>query len=182
VDDNHIFATGIFPGFVHYCERGKWSLLPLPDKAENVRDVRGFSSQDVYFVGDQGQIHHFDGRIVSRLRVPSRSLLTAIARLDEKRMCVVGYKGTFLVGNRAGWRNLVTNTDDGILAVAALDGRAYYGAEQKVWSTDGVKPPTPAIDFAARWISGLEDGLVLSHDTEAKLYAAGTLTDLDLTL
>ncbi|MFT3925149.1 MAG: hypothetical protein QM778_21615 [Myxococcales bacterium] len=182
LDDDHVFTCGIEEPFAYYYLNGKWNQLPLPEGTENVSDVRAFGPDDAYFVGDEGQIHHFDGRTVSRVKAPVRRHLTAIVRLDDKRLCIGGYQGTLMVGSLGAWRHQVTNTTDPLLALAALDGHAYYGADEKVWVTDGVQPPTVAIDFAARWVSGLVDGLVLSHEEEAKLYAAGMLTDLDLSI
>ena len=125
---------------------------------------------------------HFDGRSVTRLRVPTPRILTGIAALDATRMCVSGYQGTLLVGNAGGWRPLITNTSDPLLTVAALDGKAYYGVESSVWSTDGVAPPEPEYDFPARWVSALTDGLVFSHGEAAMLCKDGVLTELSVSL
>jgi hypothetical protein len=179
-DDDHVFAAGMAPAFALYRRHRSWVQLPLPGGTAGIRDVRGVSEREVYFVGDEGQIHLFDGQQVTRLRAPVRRHLTGIARLDRSRMCVSGYQGTLMVGSRAGWRHLITNTTEPLLTLAALHGRAYYGADDEVWSTDGVSPPTPVLSFPARWISGLTDALVLSHENDAKLYSGGTLVDLDL--
>ena len=181
-DDAHLFATGICQPFAFYYQNGQWNQLALPSGADNILDVCGFSERDVYFVGDAGQVHHFDGRVLQRLRVPVRRHLTAITKLDDARMCIGGYQGTLMVGNRQGFRHLATNVTDPLLALGVLDGKVYYGADDYVWSTDGIAAPTVAIDFAARWVSGLVDGLVISHEDEAKLYHRGALTDLDLSI
>jgi hypothetical protein len=179
-DDDHLFAAGIYEPFLFYCQKGQWTRLALPNDTDNLRDICGFSERDVYFVGDAGQVHHFDGRVFKRLRAPVRRHLTAIVRLDDTRMCIGGYQGTLMVGNRQGFRHIATNVTDPLLALGVLDGKAYYGADDRVWSTDGIAAPTIAIDFAARWVSSLVDGLVISHEEEAKLYHNGALTDLDL--
>jgi hypothetical protein len=180
--DEHVFAVGSVPAFAYYQQGGRWLRLPVPEGAADLRDVCGTSETDVYFVGDSGQVLHFDGRAVTALRVPVRRHLTAIARLADGRMCIGGYQGTLLVGNRARWRHVVTETADPLLSVATLGGRVYYAAEGSVWSTDGTASVAPELAFPARWVSGLGDALVVSHERDAKLYVGGTLTDLDLTL
>jgi hypothetical protein len=182
LNDDHVFATGVVVPFVYYRRRGQWLALPLPDGTEDIRAVRAFAEDDVYFVGPKGQVLHFDGLNVVRLRAPVRRWLTGIERLDKDRMCICGYQGTFMVGNKTSWRHLVTNTTDTLLAVGTLGGKAYYGADGKVYETDGATPPAPVIDFDATWVSSLADGLVLSSYTEAKVQVAGALVDLDVTL
>jgi hypothetical protein len=180
--DDHLFAVGSLPAFAYYCRRGTWLQLPLPAGAEGIRDVRGFSESDVYFVGDHGQVHHFDGQQVTRLRVPVRQRLTGIAQLDGTRVCISGYHGTLIVGNKVRWRHVVTETSAPLLALAVLDGRIYYGADGAIWSTDGIAAATPFLQFPARWVSGLTDGLVFSHELAAKLYTAGSLVDLNVAI
>ena len=182
--DGTLFGAGGYGNapFVLEGRRGHWQLLPLPDGAGDVHGICGFSDEDVYFVGKQGQVHHFDGQTVRRLKVPvpTSHILTGIARLDDTRMVVSGYHGALLVGNASGFRHLITNTRDPILTVATLAGEAYYCAESSVWSTDGAAPPAIAIDFDAAWVSGLADGLVLGGYTSAVVYQNGVSTPLDV--
>jgi hypothetical protein len=180
--DAHVFAAGSYRSFVYYQRHGKWQELPLPEGTAAINAIGGFSEDDVYFAGEEGQVLHFDGQAVTRLRVPARFDLTGIARLNRTQVCISGYGGTLLVGNRSRWRHVVTQTHDDLLALAVLNGRIHYVADDEVWSTDGSAPATSVFPLEATWISGLDDGLVLGDDASAKLYASGTLTDLDIRL
>lgn len=180
--DDVLFAVGSLPAFAYRREFGSWSRLALPAETPDLRDVAGFNARDVYFVGDEGAVLHFDGKTVTRLRVPVRRHLTGVARLDDQRVCVSGYQGTLMVGNTVRWRHLATNTHEPLLTVATLDGKAYYCVDDDVWTTDGDTPPEPFLSFSGSWISGLRDALVMSNEDEAKLYVAGTLVDLDVTI
>jgi hypothetical protein len=97
-------------------------------------------------------------------------------------VCISGYHGTLIVGNKVRWRHVVTETSAPLLALAVLDGRIYYGADGAIWSTDGIAAATPFLQFPARWVSGLTDGLVFSHELAAKLYTAGSLVDLNVAI
>jgi hypothetical protein len=182
VDDRHVFACGIYEPFVFYRRQGKWLLLPLPKGTADLYDVCGMHENEVYFVGEKGTILLWDGQTMSRLAVPTTRYLTGIARLNDKLMCACGYDGTLLVGNKRGWRLVPTNVNDDLLAIADLDGKVYYGADDVVWSFDGISRPTKAIDTPADWVSGLADGLELDDGEKSRLYCGGKLVDLDTTL
>jgi hypothetical protein len=181
--DAHVFACGGYLSpFVLYRRRGQWLELPLPPEATMPYDVRGFDEQEVYFAGEKGQILLWDGRALHPLPVPTTRYLTALARLGDRVICVGGYQGTLLAGGKQGWRLVPTNTEEPLLALAELDGKVYYGALDVVWSFDGTSAPSVAIDTPARWLSGLDDGLVLEDGTQAKLYQGGKLIPLDTTV
>lgn len=179
-DDAHVFAAGgALEPVVLYRQQGRWIQLALPEGTKPILDVRGLKENEVYFVGNDGQILVWDGRQIVRLPSPTTRHLVKLARLDDRFMCAAGYDGTLLMGNRQGWRIVPTSTKADLLSLDQFDGRVYYGADGAVWSFDGASPPVIAIDTPADWVSGLADGLVLVDVDKAKLYRAGTLTDLD---
>ena len=176
---DHVFACGAHAPFIYYRKQGHWQTIPLPQGTTQIQEVWGLRESEVYFVGDAGQILLWDGRLLQRLQVPTTRYLTGIAPLDDRTLCVCGYQGTLLMGNRTGWRIVPTHVDDNLLAIAALNGQVYYGADDVVWAFDGSQLPVQAIAAPAHYITGLEDGLVLSFAEESRLYHAGQLTDLD---
>jgi hypothetical protein len=178
-NSDHVFACGSEDPFVFYRRGGTWSSLPLPEGVEGLYDVRGRHENEVYFVGDRGLILLWDGRRFSRMQVPTTRYLRGIAQLDDTYFCVCGYQGTLLIGNRKGWRPVSTQVEANLLAIAGLEGKVWYGADDAVWSFDGKGAPAESLDVPAHWVSGLEDGLVISYAEEARLYHAGTLSDLD---
>ncbi len=181
-DADHVFACGSHAPFVLYRRMGQWVRLALPDGVEGLYDVCGRHEREVYFVGDRGVIVRWDGRSLTRMHVPTSAYLTGIVALDDASFCVCGYQGTLLRGNGSGWTPIATGLDADLLSLAALEGKVYFGSDDAVWSFDGVRPPAPAIEIAARWVSGLDDGLVISYADDAWLYRAGALTRLDTSL
>jgi hypothetical protein len=177
--DAHLFACGIVEPFAYYRRGGQWLALQLPEGTRGLYDVRGFHENEVYFVGEGGTILRWNGQALTTVPVPTTRYLTGIARLDDTTMCICGYQGTLLMGNRRGWRVVPTGVEDNLLTLAALDGKVYYGADDVVWSFDGRSAPTVAIDTRARWVSGLADGLVLVDNDVSKLWSGGQLTRLD---
>jgi hypothetical protein len=176
---DHVFAVGGFPAFAYYWQGDRVSSLSLPDGTDDIRDVCGFSHDDVYFVGAHGQVHHFDGTRVTRLRVPVSHGLNCIVRFGADRMCIGGYHGALLVGRGSRWRYIVTETADPLHGIGVLGDRVYYGAEHKLWSSDARTPPVPEFPFHTHLVNGLVDAVVVSNHLEAKLYANGAMHSLD---
>jgi hypothetical protein len=179
-DNEHVFVCGgALKPFVIYREHGQWRQLALPAGTERILNGCGQDENEVYFVGDGGQIHLWDGRQISRLPSPTTRDLVGLARLNDKYMCACGYGGTLLMGNKQAWRIVPTNTNTELLSLAELDGKVYFGAEDVTWSFDGQSSPVKAIDARSRVLSGLSDGLLLARFEKAKLWSGGVVTDLD---
>ena len=182
-DDAHVFAAGgMLDPCALYRRHGQWTQLTLPAGTAPIFDVRGQREDEVYFVGEAGQIHYWNGRQLFRLPSPTTRPLVKLARLDDRYMCAAGYDGTLLMGNKNGWRIIPTQTGENLLSMGDLGGKVYYGANGAVWSFDGRSLPVIAIDTPADWVNGLADGLLVVNVEKAKLYRAGTLIDLDTIL
>jgi hypothetical protein len=181
--DAHVFACGgQYQPFVFYRRGGKWLHLPAPVGAAPPNDVRGFHENEVYFVAEKGQIWLWDGQSLTQRAVPTTRHLTGIAQLNDKLMCISGYQGTLLVGSKVGWRIVPTGTEEPLLSIASLHGAAYYGADGALFSFDGVSPPSRVIDVPARWVSSLDDALVLVDGEDAGLFRQGVMTSIDTTV
>ena len=177
--DDSLFFCGLSQPFVLLRYAAAWYNLPLPEGVEALADVCGFHVREVYFVGDDGTILVFDGQTIAHLDVPTTQHLTGIARLDDRTMCVSGYHGTLLMGNRNGWRLVPSGTDEELLSIAALDGSVYYGSEQGLWAFDGHSTPKQVAAVPVRWVAGLDDGLLLSYVNQAFLYREGAAHPID---
>jgi hypothetical protein len=177
--ENHVFACGSFEPFLLYRRFGAWQSIPLPEGTENLRGMVGFSESDLYLVGDHGQILHFDGNRLTRLESPTTRHLVSAERLDETLLCIGGYTGVLLCGNKNGWRYVPSGTDEPILSLARLGARVCFGTPDGVWTFDGRSGPSALVDVPTRWINGLGDAVMLAGDTDTWLYDGQTLTKLD---
>lgn len=89
LSDQHVFAAGSAPPFALYRQHGQWNALILPPDTEDLQAINGHSETDVYFVGKRGQVLHFDGKLVTRVKAPIRIWwLTSIARIDSQRVFI----------------------------------------------------------------------------------------------
>jgi hypothetical protein len=176
-NDDYIYACGASQPMAFVRLRGAWMKVPLPPDCPQLRDVGGLSPTDVYFVGDHGTILHFDGRALTALEVPTTRYLTGIVALDDKHMVACGYSGVVLMGNKKGWRQITTGSVEEILAIARWDGAVYFGLDGAMYRFDGSSEPRVVLDEEVRWVSGLEDGLVVVTLTDTYLItAAGSVT------
>ena len=69
-------------------------------------DIGGSTSNDIYAVGMDGLIAHFDGRRWSYLDSPTNNHLFSMRCLSSAEIVVVGANGTLLHGNKKGWQSL----------------------------------------------------------------------------
>lgn len=174
-----VITVGSDPAFIAHRKHGEWTALALPPDALGFQDVTGLAEDDVYIVGDRGQVHHFDGARVTRLRVPAQRPLTCAVKLDDRRICIGGYGGTLLIGSTAGWRRIDTGTHVALLSVAALSGYVYFAADGGLWTTDGNSPVASVRSFEGDWVCGLADAIVLVDATRAWLHSHDGLVELD---
>ena len=181
-NEEHIFACGFEP-FILYRRLGKWSYLTLPEGIpQHLHSVVGFNERDVYFVGAEGTVLHFDGQQLRRLEIPTTNHLLSICILNDKHLCIGGVSGTLLHGNQKGWRLVPTGTEIDLYSLAHFQSQVCFPSPEGIWAYDGHKRPALLIDTPAEWVSGLGDGIVFRDGADAWVYDGVNITKLDTTL
>lgn len=181
--EDHIFACGIFKTFILYRRFGTWIPIALPtEMTSGLFGIAGFHERDVYFIGSKGTILHFDGQDLRSLDVPTTWTLVSIAILDDQHLCVGGYGGMLLFGNKTGWRIVPTNSDEPLYSLARFGESIYFPFSNGVWSFDGSHTPILRIEQPAIWINGLGDALTLSDLISTWLFDGQSLIELDTVL
>jgi hypothetical protein len=178
IDQNHLYACGGFSPFFQYRKYGEWHRINLPEGCPTLWSIGGFNEREIFIVGDEGTILFFDGKKIEIIESPTDRRLTSIVKLNNDFLCIGGYGGTLLMGNKKGWRFVPTNTESPILKIAEYKTKIFYGAEGALWSFDGKNSPLEEFDKDVRWISSLDDGLFLGNG-EAYLYCGGELEYID---
>jgi hypothetical protein len=181
-NDDHIFACGTHATFLLYRRFGSWTQIPLPTGINSLRDIAGFNERDVYIVGDNGQILHFDGRHFYQLDSPTTRHLTCITPLDETNLCIGGYGGVLLFGNIKGWRFISTGTSEPILNLGRFEGRVCFGTPDGVWSFNGKTAPSLLVRQRAHWVNSLGDTIMIVDGYDSWLFDSHRLFKLDTVL
>lgn len=178
LNKDHLYACGGFAPFFYYRLFGKWLNIALPRDCPNLWSIGGFHENEIYVVGDNGTILLFNGKDLIINECPTTSRLTSVAVLNEKYLCIGGYMGTLLMGNKNGWRFIPANTEERFLKIAEFNGKVYYGASGSLWAFDGLNVPTVEVDKKVRWINKLDDGLLFDNG-EAYCYVGGVLQPIE---
>lgn len=90
-------------------------------------DIDGYSSSDIYVVGGDGDIFHFDGTDWDRCDTPNDEILTAVACGSGGEVWVCGFNGTLLRGNFAeGFKECSRYDDNMIFSSIALFNETPY--------------------------------------------------------
>jgi len=69
--------------------------------------ISGFSPEDIYAVGNDGIVEHFDGTHWRRLSVPSSLQLNTVCCAEDGFVYIGGRNGTLLKGRGSRWKRLV---------------------------------------------------------------------------
>ncbi len=84
---------------------GSWSLEPS-GTAEQLNDVWGASSDDVFAVGNHGVILHYNGSSWTAMECPVAGSLRALWGRSGRDVYAVGNSGTILHYNGVAWRQM----------------------------------------------------------------------------
>jgi hypothetical protein len=176
---DELFACGFRP-FALRRHAGRWHDLALSTlPTDRLHAVGGGDAANVFFVGGQGTILHFDGTALKPLEVPTTRDLLSVAALGGGRFCVGGAGGILLYGNRAGWRIVASRVDEDILHLASFRDRVYYATLDGLYAFDGMQAPRLVLDLPCDSVSSLGDAVVIAHESRAWLYDGAELVALD---
>ncbi len=95
-------------------------------------DLDGYSADDIYVVGSDGDVFHFDGRSWDRCETPTDEILTAVSCGVDGEVWVCGFNGTLLRGNFAnGFRECSRYDDNMIFSSVAMFNESAYMASSE---------------------------------------------------
>lgn len=121
------FDTGIFS--------------PIGDTLDrSLESIDGFADNDIYAVGSNGQIQHWNGTVWTKMPGPTNLPLYKVLCAQSGKVYIGGSGGVFFEGNAAqGWRDL-TDMDlcsGTIEDMAEFNGCIYLTTSDELFSFDG---------------------------------------------
>lgn len=110
---------------------GTWSFHTQLPAEDTFRDVAAVSASDIWAVGDNGLIAHYNGTAWSTAASPYQTRINAIAMLSATSGWAVGDAGRIMRYNGTAWSSVVSPVADNlnsVSVVSATDGWAVGDA------------------------------------------------------
>jgi hypothetical protein len=126
------YACG-WGGQIYKLSADSWSSFEQgldPKREDDFLDIDGSSASDLYVVGMNGTVAHFDGLSWQYVDLPTNSHIFSVKCLAADDVVLVGSNGCLFRGNNQRWLDL-TDPENGtnLWAVSVLNGELYisYG-------------------------------------------------------
>jgi hypothetical protein len=106
--------------------------IPNPKREDNLYnsldDIDGFSEQDIYCVGNEGRVLHYDGKLWKTISFPTTMDLETVCCAGDGNVYISGRKGTTYKGRGNAWQLIHTGE-------LSLPFRDMVWHEDQVWCT-----------------------------------------------
>ncbi|MEM9453696.1 MAG: hypothetical protein AAGF11_05925 [Myxococcota bacterium] len=136
-------------GWQHY-DQGIFQDSPEGLVERSFCDIDGSAFDDVYCVGWNGAIAHFDGRRWALLEPPTDTVLYRVMCRSRDEVYLCGANGNLFRGNRrAGWQYLgLEQSEELLYSMAWFAGALYVCSSGGLWrlDQDQLMPVEPEID------------------------------------
>lgn len=134
--DGHIYVTGGGRSVGFRKDKNSWISLThglpftytLDWKNAGFTDIDGFNSGDIYCVGGNGDVWHFDGAQWKQLSFPSNMSLYSVCCAGDGFVYISGYQGTTFRGRDQKW----TKIHQGELTIPFRD---MVWHDNQIWCT-----------------------------------------------
>lgn len=126
---NRAYAVGLEGMVYRLDDNAQWTRIDmgLPDTFD-IEAIDGFSASDLYAVGYQGQVWHFDGKAWTVCRVPTRCNLNSVLCAPSGQVFACGRDGALLRREKNRWQVLPQNHLDSTLWSLAWHGNQLYAS------------------------------------------------------
>jgi hypothetical protein len=140
----HLYACGNGRTVCRREGQDRWSTLrsAVPEahlfEREGFDDLDGFSEEDIYAAGGDGDIWRFDGRTWQRCGFPSNLPLSAVCCAGDGSVYVGGLLGTLFKGRGGRWSKI--HEGELFLPFKDLvwyDGRVWCTNDYGLWTIEG---------------------------------------------
>ena len=101
-------------------------------------DIDGYDSSDLYVVGGDGDVFHYNGQAWSRCETPTDEILLTVICSAKKEVWVAGFNGTLLCGNIDDGFTEFSNYDDNMIisSIALCDSTPYLATNEGLFYFD----------------------------------------------
>lgn len=91
-----LWATKESPGGMHHYMNGGWIDYPIGGLTQDLNAIAGTSATNIYAVGDNGTMLHYNGTAWSFLPIITNKDLFAVHAADDGTVVIVGEGGTLI--------------------------------------------------------------------------------------
>jgi hypothetical protein len=137
--DGKAYAVGLRGLVYRFDEVGRWSRIDdgLPETF-NVQAIDGFSDLDLYAVGRQGMVWHFDGQAWSECDLPMSQNLTAVKCAGDGKVYIGGHGGLLVRGRANAWEVVEhRETEDDFWDIEWFERKLYVSTMKGVYWLKG---------------------------------------------
>ena len=109
-----------------------------PEESPSLYCIDGSSEKDIYAVGQQGAIWHFNGNGWTRVESPTSQGLECVRCVSPTEVYVSGYKGALYRFDGKNWRDLSNpKLKNYFSGLEVFQGKPYVAAEGGIFAFDG---------------------------------------------
>lgn len=180
---SHAYAVGIGREVYKRTAANKWerltdkslSKLPKAMGAAGFRDIGGFTEEDLYACGGQGDLWHFNGKKWNREDVPVNSNLQKICCASNGLVYITTNRNELIIGKSGQWRVAPQDIGNVILQeIVEFGSRVLVSTEKAIFQVSGdklvdAKLGLPSMDLYSHMAAA--DGiLVVAGASDAYMY------------
>lgn len=134
----HLYACGTNQQVFYRSSKGwipidKGVFTGVVKPAKIFTSIDGRSEQDIYTVGTEGTIYHFDGSSWTSLKSPTNYGLTKVIFINNY-IYIIGYHGLVLCGDKEGWEILNYQKGEPLLTdIINFNNRIFLTSEFDIY-------------------------------------------------
>jgi hypothetical protein len=129
VIDNIVYGCGMARTVLKRESRDNWLEFGPPDSHSSAvigfEDLSGFDGNDIYAVGWNGEIWHFNGKSWKQIDSPVSSLLSSVCCTEDGFVYAVGHDGMMVMGRDDNWTIVETGLKENLMDVQFYEGQVY---------------------------------------------------------
>jgi len=111
------------------------SNFTLESKLGGFEGIDGFSLKNIYGVGWNGEIWHYDSKIWTRKSSPTNQMLTAVCCSEDGNVYICGRRGLVIVGKDDLWKIIdQQETIEDFWSVVWFDDKLYLSTMRAVYT------------------------------------------------
>lgn len=141
--DGYVVACGMRRQVYKRVDEDRWLDIsaPFSEASDEVgfEAIAGFSSDEIYAVGWNGEIWEYDGSAWADRGSLTNITLTSVCCAEDGRVYVAGQQGTLLTGRHNKWEVIEWDeeTDDDLWGLCWFDDKLYVATMKNLFTLDG---------------------------------------------